>query len=457
MTGTNETDERLRALLREDADRVRPSAVPPPGLRSRAMRRAAFTAVVGAVVVALVAGATVVGVRAIGRGPAPQPAAVPGCSSWSVVTAPSHVDSGRDTYLNSVAATSPADALAIGTSREPGEGGLEVLELQRWDGVDWSELTAPDVGATGDELSLFSVSAAGPGDAWAVGFTNTEHGGIPLALHWDGQQWLPVAVPPSEEPENHLFGVAALAPDDVWAVGGWARPGQLQGGSLVAHWDGIRWSTTALPTTLRQGHESGGPYDTLNAVAGASGADLWAVGGQYNVPQTFQRTLIEHWDGHAWTRTESPNVEPQPAAGEVDDGLQAVAAISPDDAWAVGSYEELGLRRDAPITARPLALHWDGSAWQVVPVPVVDHGGLTGVAALAPDDVWAVGSSYDEPGAPGRPLLVHWDGTEWSETTPPISTTGGLQAVTAIPGGGLWAVGYLGPGSPARSLVLRCS
>ena len=40
-----------------------------------------------------------------------------------------------------------------------------------------------------------------------------------------------------------------------------------------------------------------------------------------------------------------------------------------------------------------LILHWDGDQWVEVPGPVAgDLNRLEGISALAPDDIWAVGS-----------------------------------------------------------------
>jgi hypothetical protein len=372
------------------------------------------------------------------------------------VQTPDRHESGRDTYLDSVAAPASDEAVAVGISRVPGEGGASFLELQSWDGAEWSELDAPDVRVGGEGPSVSSVAAAGPSDAWAVGLVGTQSGGRPLALHWNGRDWSEVAVPAVDEPESHLFAVAATATDDVWAVGGWARPGALRGGGLVAHWDGSSWATEALPTTNRPEDRSGGPYDILTGVAGSSGSDVWAVGQEVNVPQTYARTLIMHWDGQGWERVPSPNVMPSPGGGEVDDNLTAVDAIAPDDAWAVGSYEREGLRMEAPITTAPLALHWNGTAWTVVELPSVAYGELTGVVALAADDVWAVGHSAGGPGPDGSPLVLHWDGAAWRIVDTPVAGPGNLAGVAATPQGELWAVGTAGPGSPGRSLILRC-
>jgi hypothetical protein len=58
----------------------------------------------------------------------------------------------------------------------------------------------------------------------------------------------------------------------------------------------------------------------------------------------------------------------------------AVAATSARNAWAVGS------------TPATLTEHWDGQAWSLVPAS--RHGGPeTGVAAVSPNEVWAVGTA----------------------------------------------------------------
>lgn len=70
--------------------------------------------------------------------------------------------------------------------------------------------------------------------------------------------------------------------------------------------------------------------------------------------------------------------------------LGAVAEVSPHDVWAVG-YEQRG------TTTRTLIEHWNGASWSVVPSPDVqpnmDSNALSRVAAVAPNDVWAVGNS----------------------------------------------------------------
>ena len=58
-----------------------------------------------------------------------------------------------------------------------------------------------------------------------------------------------------------------------------------------------------------------------------SRVDGWAVGDRWN--GVTSRTLIEHWDGHAWRV--QPTLNPQP-----EDVLLGVAAVSSLNVWAVG-------------------------------------------------------------------------------------------------------------------------
>jgi len=56
-----------------------------------------------------------------------------------------------------------------------------------------------------------------------------------------------------------------------------------------------------------------------------------------------------HWNGTRWNQLRSPNPR-------VDDQLDAVAATSASNAWAVGSSLGVG-------HLRTLILHWNGTNW----------------------------------------------------------------------------------------------
>jgi len=106
--------------------------------------------------------------------------------------------------------------------------------------------------------------------------------------------------------------------------------------------------------------------------------------GQYLADFGFPQTLIEHWNGSTWSIVPSPN------AGDGGE-LKAVAAVSASDVWAVGN--SLGPGNGVKKT---LVEHWDGSAWSVVPSPSPDmftDDSLLSVAARSSQEVWAVGLS----------------------------------------------------------------
>src|SRR4051794_5178864 len=70
----------------------------------------------------------------------------------------------------------------------------------------------------------------------------------------------------------------------------------------------------------------------LNGVSASSPTDAWTVGSFCCSPVRNSGTgaLTEHWDGSAWTVVLGPD------ARFVDEVLNAVADVSPSDAWAVG-------------------------------------------------------------------------------------------------------------------------
>jgi hypothetical protein len=177
--------------------------------------------------------------------------------------------------------------------------------------------------------------------------------------------------------------------------------------------------------------------NSLNAVAALSGADAWAVGWYLtSSSNSNNQILAEHWDGATWKVIATPN----PAAS---DDLSAVAALAANNVWAVGVLYNATKKID-----QTLIEHWDGASWSVVssPSPSTTLNDLNGVAAVAANDIWAVGT--DNPGAAYSPLIEHWDGSAWSVT--PAPTPAGnfndLLSVSAVSATDVWAVGTGGSG-----------
>jgi hypothetical protein len=115
--------------------------------------------------------------------------------------------------------------------------------------------------------------------------------------------------------------------------------------------------------------------------------------------------------------------------------LGATTAISDNDIWAVGSTT-------SGTVPQPVAMQFNGTSWNAVPVPTLSNGGyFSGVAGTASNDVWAVGASP----AYTDPLIEHWNGASWSVVSSPALPSGSvLSAVTAVSSTNVWAVGENG-------------
>src|SRR5438552_13620897 len=112
------------------------------------------------------------------------------------------------------------------------------------------------------------------------------------------------------------------------------------------------------------------------------------------------------------TRTPTPcglmwRVVTSPNPGSSEDFSLGVAAVAPNDVWAVGIYT------DNPI-GRTLTMHWNGTAWTHIPSPNVGTAdGFAGAAAISSNDVCAVGNTNTAT-VYAQTLTEHCDGTHWS-------------------------------------------
>jgi hypothetical protein len=245
--------------------------------------------------------------------------------------------------FQAVAAVSAQDVWAVGATNG------DMTWIIHWNGIAWARVPSPN--PAGLNVSLVGVAAASPASVWAVGSFTTNasvtDGPVtvtvtdapsPVIEHWDGRTW--TLVPSPAILGGRLTAVSAASPDNAWAVGDLST-----GGGLIEHWDGRAWTRAAsLPLP-------GGGGGSLDGVTALSPGSAWAVGTSGSLlcpgePATGA-TIIEHWDGRAWT------LVPSPAPGM----LTAVTATSPDRAWAVGCSRICGDGGTAVIE------HWDGKAW----------------------------------------------------------------------------------------------
>ena len=334
------------------------------------------------------------------------------CGTWRHSPTPSPND--LFSHFFGVAAVAPNDVWAVGEYDSLAGTYTPAIRAitAHWNGSDWTMIPTPSVGVTGTTLT--DVAAAGANDVWAIGYSNTYGTPQTLVQRWSGTSWS-VVTSPAFGGGSSLEAIASLSATDLWAVG--TRDGagfNTTVATLAVHWNGSVWSAVPTPNI-------GNRWNALEAVAGASPNDVWAVGSWRHIGDVYQNLAV-HWNGTQWSIVPTPNL------ANAENQLQAVVAIASDDVWALGSTND-------GITGKAVYLHWNGTAWSYVSGPG-DGTTLAGgdaLVALASNDVWAIGST-----------LSHWDGSSWTlAPNPAVPGALGIALKSAVKVGAcdLWAVG----------------
>ena len=107
---------------------------------------------------------------------------------------------------------------------------------------------------------------------------------------------------------------------------------------------------------------------------GSATNDVWAVGA------TGTATLIQRWNGTAWSGVLSPS-----PAGASSASLRGIKTFGASGAWAVGN----AVVPTASPSSRTLIQLWDGTRWSIVDSPSPDptQNLLVAVDGVAEDDV----------------------------------------------------------------------
>ncbi len=263
--------------------------------------------------------------------------------------------------LFSVWAASPSDLWAVG------EGGA----LLRGDGAKWSLQTC----GTSRFVKVWGTSAT---DVWLVANDRV--------LHWDGQRFAVVPLPPGV-----YCDVWSSAPDNVWI----AAATNQWGPGMLFHFDGTRWLTWAMA-------------HSVTSVRGRASNDVWAItmeGSFFGLEST-----LFHFDGTRWVEVAGPSLST----------LGRLSAAG-GTLWTAGT---------AILGNSKIEYRWDGTAWTAV--DTFASQGLTAIAGSSPNDLWAVGMDG---------IASHFDGQAWkavgARTTP-------LYDVLEVGNQDDWAVGVGG-------------
>ena len=196
-----------------------------------------------------------------------------------------------------------------------------------------------------------------------------------FAEHWNGTRWTVVQTPNAGVNFNSFYAAAATG-GWAWGVGEYLN--SLPGPGAYRSLERLGWRIADTP-------QPGSMRDMLFGASALSPKDVWVVGDQEGANGSFE-TLVEHWDGTAWS------VVPSPDPGIAGNHLYAVDAVSADNIWAVGQ-ELTGKVPDVGLVE-----HWDGRRWSVVPLPAATSASeLLDAIAVAHGQVWVAGEAPDGP------------------------------------------------------------
>ncbi len=266
--------------------------------------------------------------------------------AWSIVASP------KLTYtaMNAVSCTSATFCFAVGQ----GSTGAETL-VERWNGQKWSLVTSPKPGGSPAELE--AVSCVSTKNCSAVGDYSSSVAGeaLPLFEHWNGKTWSMVAGTRPSAPNPRLTGVACPFGTTCLALGS-GDTGLLNSSApWTARGNGTTWTVVA-PARLTARSAA------LPTVACASSTDCFAVGSLDNATngEPQPHPLVERWNGKAWVIIAAART-----ATGIGGWFNSVSCQTATTCLAVGASVTL-INTGGYYRQKTLIERWNGKAWSIV-------------------------------------------------------------------------------------------
>ncbi len=313
-------------------------------------------------------------------------------SAWTVLPGPA--PAGERSFLSGVSCVSATYCVAVGTVG-PISGDQTQPLIELWNGVTWSELSAPIV--AGQSGSLQGVACSSTAACIAVGRAERDngfHGASWRALveRWNGTAWTTQRTPRLAAGHNaSLTAVSCPTASQCIAVGG-VQLGSASANSkpLVERWNGRRWTLESVP------HPAAA---LLQGVACTSPANCLAVGSDVNDQTATAPAVAEHWNGRSWVSARFSTIR------DVIGDLTSISCASPTACTAVGmrgpGVIPTSFKREL------LAYEWNGKSWMTGRATEAEGGSaaLMGVSCVVAGGCTAVGQSSER--ATLRPLAEH--------------------------------------------------
>ena len=332
----------------------------------------------------------------------------------------SHLDgeAADDNFGTSVALSSDGTRLVIGATHNDGNGdGAGHVRVYDWSGSQWTQMGSDLDGEGANDGFGGSVALSSDGTRVAIGASrnngNGEWAGHVRVYDWTGSQWTQVGSDLDGEAACDLSGwsVAMSSDGTRLAIGATDNSDNISdaGHVRVYDWTGSQWTQV--------GSDLDG--DTAEAWSGYSVALSWdgtrvAIGAIFGNVDGNGLVRVYEWTGSQWTKVGSDLI------GEAANGWfgYSVALSADGTRVAIGVPEIESVRVG---TGHVLVYGWTGSQWMQVGSNLEGEradDGFGGSLALSSDGtrvaIGATGNDGNGDGV-GHVRVYDWTGSQWTQ------------------------------------------
>ena len=278
--------------------------------------------------------------------------------------------------------------------------------------ASWAIVTTPDTSSV-QSNAMDGVSCAKADSTFCMAVGGYYTGTNPSIKHtevqkWDGTAWKIVKSPNASGPDvvsNFLSGVSCPTTKFCMASGDYTQTNGLPDQTLIERWNGTAWSIISSP-------DVSGISNDLSAVSCVSVSFCIAAGYTFN-SSFVEQTLIEEWNGTSWSIVSSPDT----GASE-DNFLWGVSCPATSFCMADGYYD------DPSGNQFTLIEKWAGGTWTISTSP-----NPSPAASPALDSLWSVScvsskfcmaaGDYWNTADVKQTLIERWTGAKWQIVTSP--------------------------------------
>lgn len=402
VNDTNDTNET------HDAPWMRPDTPPRrPGKGIQRLRVLLGTAA-AVLIVALLAATLVMKTHdtpnQTNNGHSGSPASSAGCAPDQITT---HLPARS--FLNDLAMISPKEGWAVGSVLDASSGPANVL-IAHYQNCAWTPIAMDDPGMT-----LMSVSMTSASDGWAVGGSSD---GKPLALHYTGGAWQPVALPGEDRRDGVYDLVRMRSADEGWIALMRSKDQQGLLSQSLFHLANGRWSPVNPPFAM------------INDILPVGPNDAWIAG---YVSDGQQSPVLYHYQAGKWTSVTLPH-------GVAVDQLRMT---SPNDIWASG---HISAPSNDDSVQQAAVLRYDGSGWRQISITASGHPQFVQAFDSATSWAFTLSSSFNADDSISGAQYQH--GGSWQTIAWPFKDTGlgfvslGMNPIQRVAPDEYWTIGW---------------